>query len=219
MPGIRFLSGCGQRQRRRVAPLICGALLSLLAPAGYAEDVHEHGIADLLIAIDDHEVMIRLESPAANLLGFENAPSSDSERAAAAQLIRDISDGGLMRVFDSSALCTMSTPQWTTELFTEESVVRSHHAEHGKKSADSGQEHKHEHKHEHEDHAEHEGGHADIDIEWQAQCSVMPVRIDHTLFTRFDALHEIRISLVGASGQQAWKIKRGEGGSILLNRG
>ena len=215
MPGSMALTECGHRRSRGFAPIVFGALLSALMPAGYAEDVHEHGIADLLIAIDDHEVMIRLESPAANLLGFENVPSSDSERAAAAQLIRDISGGGLIRVFDSTAVCSMSTPQWTTGLFTEESLTASDQTKNGKKSADSG----HAHKHKQDDHGDHEGGHADIDIEWQAHCSVVPVRIDHTLFTRFSALHDLRISLVGAPGQQAWRTKRGEGESIPLNRG
>ncbi|MFN3785914.1 MAG: DUF2796 domain-containing protein [Thiothrix sp.] len=41
---------------------------------------HEHGVAALSLAIGDAGLEIMLESPAANLLGFEHTPDTDAEK-------------------------------------------------------------------------------------------------------------------------------------------
>ena len=73
--------------------------LLLTAPAGLAEgrhdhaphhdddlahrqyDSHVHGMGTLNLVADGSEVHIELDSPAANLVGFEHAPSSATDRA------------------------------------------------------------------------------------------------------------------------------------------
>ena len=168
--------------------------LSVLATTARAEGAHEHGIADLLIAVDNNAIMVRLESPAANLLGFETAPESDQDRATARQLINDLEKGGLIRIKDAAGQCTVTSPSWSTELFTEASLDVT--------AASTGDDHAHDHHH----NDDNQHPHADMDIEWQAQCNTVPVRIEHTLFTRFEALHDLRISLIDAQGQRAWKV-------------
>ena len=56
------------------------ALLSCLASAGHAvaaaDTAHEHGALKLDVAIDGQLLLISMEAPLDNLLGFERAPRS-----------------------------------------------------------------------------------------------------------------------------------------------
>jgi|GEM_PF-5312363 len=197
--------------------LFIAVVLSTLTNAAQAEDVHEHGIADLLIAVDGNDVLIRLESPAANLLGFETVPASDQERAAVRQLIDDLRKDDLIKVTDGAGQCAVTPPSWTTDLFTEASLEASAQSAHAADKADT-----HQHG-THENHADHHGeeeqhAHADLDIEWQARCKTAPFTIEHQLFSRFAGLHDLRISLIGAQGQSAWKTNRSQPPSIGLDR-
>lgn len=42
---------------------------------------HEHGVAELNLALDGQSLEIELDSPAVNLVGFEHAASSDADKA------------------------------------------------------------------------------------------------------------------------------------------
>ena len=44
------------------------------------ESAHEHGVGALSIAIEGNEVEIELKVPGSDAVGFEHAPSSESER-------------------------------------------------------------------------------------------------------------------------------------------
>ena len=48
-------------------------------------DSHAHGIGELNIVLEGNELAIELISPAANIVGFEHAPSNDEQKAALAQ--------------------------------------------------------------------------------------------------------------------------------------
>ena len=48
-------------------------------------DSHEHGAASINVVIDATAVFVELESPWNNLVGFEHAPSTDSQREAVHQ--------------------------------------------------------------------------------------------------------------------------------------
>ncbi len=63
------------------------ALAMLLsASTAFAQHLpHEHGVAELRVAIAGNTLQIEFESPLDNLVGFEHAPRSDAERMALAQ--------------------------------------------------------------------------------------------------------------------------------------
>ena len=48
-------------------------------------DAHEHGNARLNLAIDNGMLLLELESPAINMLGFEHAPENDQQNNAILQ--------------------------------------------------------------------------------------------------------------------------------------
>ena len=68
---------------------LCGAML-VAANAG-AAPAHVHGIARLDVAIDGEALQLSLESPLANLVGFEHAPSNAQETQAVSAMVRRFS--------------------------------------------------------------------------------------------------------------------------------
>ncbi|MFO6377007.1 DUF2796 domain-containing protein, partial [Pseudomonas aeruginosa] len=46
---------------------------------------HEHGVAQLNVALDGKTLELELDSPAMNLVGFEHAASTDADKAAVAK--------------------------------------------------------------------------------------------------------------------------------------
>jgi hypothetical protein len=64
--------------------------LAILLSAGtaFAQHMpHEHGVAELRVAIAGNTLQIEFESPLDNLVGFEHAPHTDGERMALAQAV------------------------------------------------------------------------------------------------------------------------------------
>jgi hypothetical protein len=66
--------------------LIPLALIGATALAIAADDVHrsekghQHGLAELQVVIDGNELNIALDGPAANVLGFEHAPTTAAQK-------------------------------------------------------------------------------------------------------------------------------------------
>jgi hypothetical protein len=61
-------------------------LVSLLPTVASAQQAHEHGVATLDVALDGRNLMLQLESPLDNLVGFEHAPRNDTQRTALKQM-------------------------------------------------------------------------------------------------------------------------------------
>jgi endonuclease YncB( thermonuclease family) len=58
------------------------ALVVLLPVAASAQRAHEHEVATLEVSVDGRTLLLRLESPLDNLVGFEHAPRNDKQRVA-----------------------------------------------------------------------------------------------------------------------------------------
>ena len=61
-------------------------MVSLLPTDAGAQHAHEHGVASLNVALDGKKLVVQLESPLDNLVGFEHAPRTDAQRAALAKM-------------------------------------------------------------------------------------------------------------------------------------
>jgi hypothetical protein len=86
------------------------ALLYALLAAGpaLAAPAHQHGVAQLDVAVEPGRVMLELYTPLDNLLGFERAPRTDAERERAAAVVAKLNAAeGLFRI-DSGAGCKLS---------------------------------------------------------------------------------------------------------------
>ncbi len=86
-------------------------LLFVTALAGgsaWAAGAHQHGVAQLDVAVEATRLTLELDTPLDNLLGFERAPRTDAERQQASAAIAKLKAAdGLFRI-DGAAGCTLS---------------------------------------------------------------------------------------------------------------
>lgn len=99
----------------RLPTLTLMAVLATATPAVAGEQhhplehgTHQHGVAQLEVAVDGHTLTIHLESPLDNLLGFEHAPRTEAQRMAARNLLRTLRQGERLFAPTEAAGCKLS---------------------------------------------------------------------------------------------------------------
>jgi hypothetical protein len=138
---------------------------------------------------------LRLESPAANLVGFEHAPRDAAEQAALKQAVAALEDGADLFVPTPAARCALAEVSVSSALLGSDGATGGGKAVH---------EHGHEHDQQHE-HADDPQAHADITAEYRFLCdqpeALKEVRV--MVFERFPATERLDVQLVtehGAAG-------------------
>lgn len=178
--------------------------LVFLAPGVSADDKHDHhhdnehrqhgahvhGIAMLNLALEGDEVHIELDSPAANIVGFEHAPSSDADHAALDKAVATLRKGNQLFRFNEEASCRMEKSMVESEL-----LDAGHHS-HGK-----------EHDHDQHGHETHQGeqAHSDIVAVYHFECD-QPGKLTQLaveLFEAFPATEQLKVQYVIESRQGA----------------
>ncbi len=140
-------------------------------------DAHVHGAGRLAFVADGAVLAAELETPLANLIGFEHAPRNDAERQAYTEAVAWLSDPfqafGLPRAGCEIQDVTVTEPDF----------------------AEAAHDHDHDHSHDHDrDHA-----HADLRIEYVFACSTLSQlrQIPVALFGRFPGFTRIDAVFVG----------------------
>jgi len=149
-------------------------------------DAHVHGIAALNLALEGQEVHVELDSPAANIVGFEHAPSSGADQAALDQAVALLKNGDRLFRFNEGADCRMESVKVTSELLEKD---------HGEHEHD-----RHEHKHEHEGET-----HSDIEATYHFECEAAGklTQLSVELFEAFAGMHRLEVQYVIESKQGA----------------
>jgi hypothetical protein len=137
-------------------------ILSLLVftTLSYAEserrqhDAHQHGVADLNIALSKHELVIELRSPAYNVFGFEHNPTNEQEAQYVVERIALLKKADQLFSINPKAVCQLRTVEIENPF--EHHLEEDH--EHDKTNEPEGDYEHHEHEGDHEHH-EHEGDH------------------------------------------------------------
>lgn len=75
----------------------------------HAHGAHQHGVAQLMVAVEGPTLTLRLESPLDNLLGFERAPRTEKERAAAEALLGRLKRGEGLFALTQAAECALAS--------------------------------------------------------------------------------------------------------------
>jgi hypothetical protein len=78
------------------------------ATAASAGGAHEHGVVKLDVAVEGDRVVVEIDSPLVNLLGFEHAPHNDAERAKADAAVKKLRDAAALFRVDRMAGCVLS---------------------------------------------------------------------------------------------------------------
>lgn len=201
------------------------APLVLAVPVASAEEKHEHdhehghehrqhgahvhGIAALNLALEGDEVHVEFDSPAANIVGFEYAPSSQADHAALDKAVAMLKDGDRLFRFNTQAGCRMEKSIVSSALLEEEHDAHAgrHSDDHDHEGKDEQRHEKHEaHGHEEHGHKEQEGEtHSDIQAVYHFECD-KPGRLTQLtveLFEAFPATEEIDVQYVIESKQGA----------------
>lgn len=177
-------------------------VLSLAAVPALATDnpaAHQHGHAELQIAVDQDRIDLVLLSPAYNLIGFEHKPRTDEQH----QRVKAVQNWAA------------ETPLITTENADCTMTSSAMHASWGETG---GHQHHHEHQHGHDkhkhghgdDHAQH-SAHADVEITQSLNCPGLSElsRLETSLMTRFPELAHLNVQWVGPQGQGAVRLSPG----------
>jgi hypothetical protein len=136
---------------------------------------HAHGLARLDLAVEGGVVLIGLESPAANIVGFEHAPANAGERAALEAAMATLKDGGRLFRLPADAGCRLMEAVVETPL-----------------TAKAGE-------------AAHASDHADIEAEYRFECAEPGrlVQMQLGLFEAFPQTERLQVQFVGPRGQGA----------------
>lgn len=147
------------------------------AQAQHAQDTvrphaHVHGVGELMVSVDGNILMLFLESPLDNLLGFEHMPSTDAQRAAVRAMAARLNDAGTLFVPTAAANCV----SWSVKL---DSPV----LEPAKKTSGSG-------------HAD-----LDAEFVFRCQRPEALRGIDVKLFEGFSNLRQLNVQVASPQGQ------------------
>lgn len=179
-----------------------GVLMTLLASTAYSSDhdgqhSHVHGAAELMVALEGDSVEIMLESPAANIVGFEHKATSAEQIAAVEKAEALLKQP--MTLFALGGQCQVSEVELDMEAVEPE---EHHHEQH-----DDHHHEKHHHKHDHDDHAEHQshGTHGEVSAHYHFKCEKADqIRtLTVNLGQHFPAIESLSVAWVTDQGQGA----------------
>lgn len=173
--------------------------LALSSSTLYADDheheheehgAHEHGAATLSLAVGTAGLEIMLESPAANIIGFEHAATTDADKQKLADAVKKLEAGAELFSMNTEAGCTLKSAEVISALLG--------NAEDAAKSKDD-----HDHK---------EGEtHNDMDVTWSFACT-QPAELKEVavkLFAAFpDGFQHIKAEWVTEKGASAMELDK-----------
>lgn len=142
--------------------LMCSTLVFAALPALAEEkralDAHVHGHGALNVAVEGGALLMELEVPGFDIVGFEHAATSDADKAAVEAALAKLSNPSEIFALPAAAGCTVS--EVAAELHGDEDHGdhddhdHDDHAEHEEHDHDD---HKDDHDaHDHEEHADHD---------------------------------------------------------------
>lgn len=156
----------------------------------HGHGAHEHGHGHLNLVFDGNQLMIELQAPAADLVGFEHAAKSDEEKAQYAKAVAQLKQPDALLRFDPAAGCTL----------TQQAL----------QAAKEDHDHDHDHDHQksdgkHDEHQHDDAGHADMGAMYTYTCAE-PAKLtglEATLFSVYPSLEKLSVQGILPSGQTA----------------
>jgi predicted small lipoprotein YifL len=189
-------------------PLAAALALGFTASAA-AQQAHEHGVADLRVALEGSTLLVEFESPLANLVGFEHVARSDAERKAIADLDKRLRAPAGLLGLPAAAGCSLKEVE--LELPGADDHAHHDHGHDHAKKHDHG--HKHDqagaHDHKHHGHA-HGDEHADAYVAWEFACKSAAAldAVEVKLIQAFPAIRVLRAETASPRGQAASRIEQ-----------
>ena len=206
---------------------LIAALSSFQILAVETLDSHEHGSANLNIAIDNKVIAIHFESPAVNIIGFEYQPNDEAQRSLISAAKSKLSNFANSYELQGEPNCLMisSSADWISEHSESEHSESEHSESEHSESEHSESEHSEsehsESEHSESEHSEHseqdetvgaslETEHAEFVVEFELQCEQINnlTAIDVSLLALFPAIDEIDTQVIYTGGQIKQELTR-----------
>jgi len=176
------------------------ALLLLYGTAGASEGerrelgAHEHGHGLLSVAVDGNDLVIELEIPAMNIVGFEHAPETDEQRHAVEEAVDTFRRGDTLFVPTEGAACGIEN--------VEVALSGMSHDEH----EGEGEGHDRGKKNEHESE-----GHSELHGEYYFRCAEPGAleSLEVRVFDYLKGMEELEVQIVTPTLQTATELGRG----------
>ncbi len=185
--------------------VIC-AMASAMLLAGSAKVVaqghaHEHGVAEVGVAIDGKTAQIEFTAPGSAIMGFEHEAKTDADKKKMADAFAKFrQNAAAMFVFDAAVGCSVATKQIGI------AGEHDHGHDHDAKGA-KGHDHDHDH------------GHADVRALVDVKCTqaLEGSTLRFAVKRFFPEAETLRVQVVGNSFQTGAELK-GNRNSIKLSR-
>lgn len=179
------------------------AATSLAAPALAQDtrkmDAHVHGVSTAQVAVEHGKLEINLLSPGMDIVGFEYAPSSASDKDAVEAAIRQFLSPETIVTLPGDAGCRLTEVLAHLHSGAHESEHEDDH-DHQDHEDHAGEEDHHDHD-EHADHAE-SSAHSEFHVTYAYSCDDEDAlgAIGFPFFLRFGNAHEIEVQYVTETG-------------------
>ena len=176
------------------------ALMALSANASDNPGAHQHGHAELQVAVDGNQIDLIFTSPAYNLLGFEHRARTDDQKALVKETEEWLEHTPLINTPDAS--CKVAS----AEVYHEAGDGSGDHHDHGHGS--NGHDH-----HEHNEHEHSEGyGHSDFEVTQVLNCTGLASAeaLLIPLTERFPEIEDLGVQWVWSGGQGSTRLEQPE---------
>ena len=173
--------------KRNLILILILVTCSLEASAA-AQSAHVHGQGQVGMAIDQNLISMTLESPGADIVGFEHEARTAEEKTAVTEVLKQLSNPMFVIQLPESASCK---------------VIQASSEVTSKNGDDSHADH--------EDHNEHESeAHGSFIAEYQLECANVAVIdfITFVYFGHFRNAQSLMVVLIDKNGQHRHKINR-----------
>ncbi|WP_394170787.1 DUF2796 domain-containing protein [Saccharospirillum alexandrii] len=207
-------------------PAFFALSLVALATSAQAETerqlgAHAHGAAQLTLAAENQTLAVSLDTPAYNLVGFEQAPATDAQRDQVASALAVLARADAVLDLPTAAECTLTEQAVDADAWSAIEAHDDHHDEHADEHHDDHEhedEHHDEHEHEHEevhhddhaheddhhdDHDHEDSAHSDVLVEWTYRCENLGALSSVTVsaFEHFPNLTDLQVQYIGDDWQ------------------
>ena len=198
-----------------------------LGASAAAQSTHVHGQGQVGMAIDQNLISMTLESPGADIVGFEHEARTAEEKTAVIEALKQLSDPMFVIQLPANASCKVvqASSEVTSENGDEGHADHEEHEEHAdhddhedhEKHGDHDEHEGHADHEEHEEHADHEEhekheneAHGSFIAEYQLECATIAA-IDSIKFVYFDHFRNaqsLMVVLIDKNGQHRHEISR-----------
>jgi len=175
---------------------------NVLAESSREKDSHEHGAANVMLAMEGEKLQLNFEVPSESLIGFEHFPKSQDQRWYFNEAIKTLLEPSKLFSIPANAECLLVGIKVSQSLFSAED--EHGHGEKDEHGHDEKDEHGHDEKDEHgHDESDKSEIHSEFSSKYHWNCEHLDEidSIGTQLMNIFPRIEEIRVRWITKNNQ------------------